>query len=85
MCALMFGPAGKTTTLSILSGEIPPTSGTAFIAGHNILSEQSRLRRKIGFCPQFSALLVRGFGSVDKLSTRLDVDNEQHALRGRTC
>jgi ABC-type multidrug transport system ATPase subunit len=50
---------GKTTTLSILSGEFPPTSGAAFIAGHDIATEQNKLRRKIGYCPQFSALLVR--------------------------
>lgn len=50
--------AGKTTTLSILSGEFPPTSGRAFIAGHDIATEQNKLRRKIGYCPQFSALLV---------------------------
>lgn len=54
-----FQMIGKTTTLSILSGEFPPTSGAAFIAGHDIATEQNKLRRKIGYCPQFSALLVR--------------------------
>jgi ABC-type multidrug transport system ATPase subunit len=49
--------AGKTTTLSILSGEFPPTSGTAFIDGYNIQLDQSKIRRKIGYCPQFDALL----------------------------
>lgn len=49
--------AGKTTTLSILSGEFPPSSGDAYIAGCNILEDQSKIRRKIGYCPQFDALL----------------------------
>jgi ATP-binding cassette, subfamily A (ABC1), member 3 len=49
--------AGKTTTLSILSGEFPPTSGTAYIDGFNISHDQSNIRRKIGYCPQFDALL----------------------------
>ena len=49
--------AGKTTTLSILSGEFPPTSGTAYIDGFNISTDQSKIRRKIGYCPQFEALL----------------------------
>eukprot|EP01038_Epipyxis_sp_PR26KG_P005748 gene5748-7937_t len=49
--------AGKTTTLSILSGEFPPTSGTAFIDGYDIRDDQSNIRRKIGYCPQFDALL----------------------------
>ena len=30
--------AGKTTTFKMLSGEIKPTSGTAYIAGYNILT-----------------------------------------------
>jgi ATP-binding cassette, subfamily A (ABC1), member 3 len=49
--------AGKTTTLSILSGEFPPTIGTAYIDGYNIQVDQSKIRRKIGYCPQFDALL----------------------------
>ncbi|GMH84067.1 hypothetical protein TL16_g09806, partial [Triparma laevis f. inornata] len=49
--------AGKTTTLSILSGEFPPSSGTGYIAGYDIQGDQSLIRRKIGYCPQFDALL----------------------------
>jgi len=49
--------AGKTTTLSILSGEFPPSSGTGFIGGYDIKGDQSLIRRKIGYCPQFDALL----------------------------
>lgn len=49
--------AGKTTTLSILCGEFPPTSGSAFIDGCDIRHDQTQIRRKIGFCPQFDALL----------------------------
>ena len=49
--------AGKTTTLSILSGEFSPTSGGAWIDGKDIKGDQSLIRRKIGYCPQFDALL----------------------------
>mmetsp|Transcript_62430 Transcript_62430/g.122842 ORF Transcript_62430/g.122842 Transcript_62430/m.122842 type:complete len:2323 (-) Transcript_62430:80-7048(-) len=49
--------AGKTTTLSILSGEFPPTSGEAYIDGFSIRDDQSNIRRRIGYCPQFDALL----------------------------
>jgi len=55
--------AGKTTTLSMLSGEFPPTSGAAYVAGYSITTEQPKLRKNIGFCPQFSAL-------IDVLTTR---------------
>ena len=48
---------GKTTTLSILSGEFPPTSGEAFIDGFSIRDDQTNIRRRIGYCPQFDALL----------------------------
>lgn len=54
---LLLVGAGKTTTLSILSGEFPPTSGSAFIDGFDISLDQSKIRRKIGYCPQFDALL----------------------------
>ena len=43
--------------MSILSGEFPPTSGTAYIDGYNIQHDQRHIRRKIGYCPQFDALL----------------------------
>ena len=49
--------AGKSTTLSILSGEFPPTSGTAFLDGFDTQLDQSKIRRKVGYCPQFDALL----------------------------
>jgi ABC-2 type transport system ATP-binding protein len=44
--------AGKTTTLRILTTLLPPTSGTAIIAGHDLLKEQRLVRRKIGYVSQ---------------------------------
>jgi len=49
--------AGKTTTLKMLTGDLLPTSGTAKIAGLDILEQQNKVRRLIGYCPQFDALL----------------------------
>lgn len=43
--------AGKTTTFKILSGEIKPTSGRAFVAGHDIVDRMVEARRFIGYCP----------------------------------
>jgi ABC-type multidrug transport system fused ATPase/permease subunit len=48
--------AGKSTTLSMLSGEFLPTTGEVYIAGINLLEEAQKCRRKIGFCPQFDSL-----------------------------
>ena len=48
---------GKTTTLSILSGDIAPSRGKAYLDGLDIETEQMQVRRLIGYCPQHDALL----------------------------
>ena len=49
--------AGKTTALSMLSGEFAPTSGRALIAGHDVQLDAEHARQNVGYCPQFDALL----------------------------
>ncbi len=44
--------AGKTTTLRLLTGFLPPTDGTAAIAGHDIFEDPIRARRAIGYLPE---------------------------------
>ncbi len=44
--------AGKTTTLRMLTGYLPPTSGTTTIAGHDIFRQSIEARRKIGYMPE---------------------------------
>jgi len=46
----LLGPngAGKTTTLSMLATLLPPTSGTATVAGHDTTGEKDAVRRAIG-------------------------------------
>jgi len=44
--------AGKTTTLRMLTGFLPPTSGTARIAGFDISRQSLKARRKIGYMPE---------------------------------
>uniref|UniRef100_A0A8C6JN14 Uncharacterized protein n=1 Tax=Melopsittacus undulatus TaxID=13146 RepID=A0A8C6JN14_MELUD len=48
--------AGKTTTMSILTGLLPPTSGTAYILGWDIRSDIDRIRKTMGMCPQHNVL-----------------------------
>ena len=43
--------AGKTTTMRILTCYMAPTSGTARIAGHDILENSLEVRRSIGYLP----------------------------------
>ncbi|EDV22374.1 uncharacterized protein TRIADDRAFT_10137, partial [Trichoplax adhaerens] len=49
--------AGKTTTFKMLTGDIDVTKGDAFVDGHSILSETDSVRQRIGYCPQFDAIL----------------------------
>ena len=51
--------AGKTTAFKMLTGDITPTSGTALVAGYNIGTELRRVQQRIGYCPQFDALIDR--------------------------
>jgi len=48
--------AGKTSTLSMLSGEFAPSDGEAYLGGLNLLNDIHTCRRKIGFCPQFDSI-----------------------------
>jgi ABC-2 type transport system ATP-binding protein len=44
--------AGKTTTMRILTCFIPPTEGTATVAGHDVFKEPIEVKRKIGYLPE---------------------------------
>ncbi|XP_045535586.1 phospholipid-transporting ATPase ABCA3-like [Papilio machaon] len=48
--------AGKTTTISMLTGMVPPTSGSASINGYNIVTETELARKSLGICPQHNVL-----------------------------
>lgn len=51
--------AGKSTFLKCLIGVVRPDSGSAQVAGCNILKESVELRRKIGYAPSETALYNR--------------------------
>ena len=44
--------AGKTTTIRILTGYMPPTSGTARVAGHDVVKESLAVRSVVGYLPE---------------------------------
>jgi len=50
----LVGPdaSGKTTTIRMLCGILPPDGGGATVAGCNILKEAESLREKVGYLPQ---------------------------------
>lgn len=54
----LLGPngAGKTTTISILTTMLLPTSGVVRIAGHDVVSDPSAVRRQVGIIFQRPSL-----------------------------
>lgn len=50
----LLGPngAGKSTTIKMLTTLLPASSGTARVAGHDILSQPAQVREVIGYVPQ---------------------------------
>lgn len=55
--------AGKTTTIKMLVGLLRPTSGSARVAGFDILADAERAKARIGYVPDSATL-------YDKLSAR---------------
>ncbi len=48
--------AGKSTTMKMLSCFLPPTSGSASVCGHDILTEPVEVRRHLGYLPEHNPL-----------------------------
>ena len=48
--------AGKTTTLNMLTTLLAPTSGTAEVAGHDIVTQGAEVRRRLGYVPEHGAV-----------------------------
>ena len=44
--------AGKTTTMRVLTGYLPPTEGTATVAGFDVLEEPIEAKRRTGYLPE---------------------------------
>lgn len=44
--------AGKTTTMRILTGYMPPTDGTASVAGYDVVAESLEVRKRVGYLPE---------------------------------
>jgi ABC-2 type transport system ATP-binding protein len=44
--------AGKTTTMRMLTCFMPPTSGTAKVAGFDVLEEPLEVKKRIGYLPE---------------------------------
>lgn len=80
-----FGPngAGKSTLLKILTGQIPPTAGTARVLGLDVAESGVKVRERIGIVPEVESppsyltayeflYFVGQVRKVDDLESRID-------------
>src|SRR4029077_518815 len=44
--------AGKTTTMRVLTCFLPPTSGTATVAGFDVFEQPMEVKKRIGYLPE---------------------------------
>ncbi len=83
----LVGPngAGKTTLIRILSTLIKPKSGTARVAGYDILKNESMVRRSIGVVPQAltSDLDLTGWENMDIYGKFYEIPPRERRERAR--
>src|SRR5437899_4292468 len=48
--------AGKTTTMRILTCYLPPTDGTARVAGYDVFEQPLEVKRRVGYTPETPTL-----------------------------
>jgi ABC-2 type transport system ATP-binding protein len=69
--------AGKSTTMRMLTGFLPPTSGTVRVGGHDLATQPIAAKKLIGYLPEsapaYTDMTVHGF---------LDFAAEIRGLRG---
>jgi ABC-2 type transport system ATP-binding protein len=77
--------AGKTTTLRMLATLLTPTSGTAMVAGVDLLKEPARVRERIGYVPQGGSTdpAETGRGELVLQGRLYGMDRRQAEMRAR--
>ncbi len=74
--------AGKTTTMRILTGYMPPSSGTARIAGYDVFYDSMEARKRIGYLPETVPLYTEMtvWDYLDFVARLRDVPNRDAAI-----
>lgn len=74
--------AGKTTTMRIITGFMPPTSGTAVVAGYDVLTHSIDVRKRIGYLPESVPLYtdMTVWDYVDFAARLRGVQNREDAI-----
>jgi ABC-2 type transport system ATP-binding protein len=83
----LLGPngAGKTTTLKMLTTLLPPSAGSASVAGFDVVRRAADVRRTIGYVPQLISAdgMLTGAENLLLLAKLYDVPRRQRAARVR--
>ena len=81
----LLGPngAGKTTLIRMLTTLLPPTSGHALVAGHDVASAANQVREAIGVIPQAltSDLELTGWQNLDVYGSFFGLSRRQRRQR----
>ena len=84
--------AGKTTAIRMLTGLLAPSSGEAWVAGHDVYDARARqIKRDIGYMSQRFSLYddltvrenIRLYGGIYDLSRDQDRDRTESSIRSR--
>ena len=51
--------AGKSTTIKVLAGVVPPTAGTVTVNGYDAAKDSLAVKRSVGYCPDVGGLVPR--------------------------
>jgi ABC-2 type transport system ATP-binding protein len=85
----LLGPngAGKTTTIKMLTTLLPPTSGSAQVAGFDIVHQAADVRRSIGYVPQLLSAdgALTGYENLLVFAKLYDIPRAERGARVRTA
>jgi ABC-2 type transport system ATP-binding protein len=81
----LLGPngAGKSTLMKMLVTLLPPTSGTAKVAGYDLLGQAALVRRSIGYVPQLLSAdgMLTGYENLRIFPQLYDLPRKERATR----
>jgi ABC-2 type transport system ATP-binding protein len=75
--------AGKTTAIKMLTTLLPPSSGTATVAGFDIRKQAAKVRRVIGYVPQMISAdgTLTGYENLLVFAKLYDVPRRERSVR----